>query len=94
MRRGLAVLLALAAAAEPAGAQSIAKRVEAVMARPEFAHAFFGVEFYDLDAGKAVYRLNGDRFFTPASTTKLLTVGTALELLGSDYRFHTRIYRT
>ncbi|HEU5219465.1 MAG TPA: D-alanyl-D-alanine carboxypeptidase/D-alanyl-D-alanine-endopeptidase [Gemmatimonadales bacterium] len=75
-------------------AQSLARRVEAVMARPEFAHAFFGVEFYDLAAKKPVYRLNGDKFFTPASTTKLLSVGTALELLGADYRFHTRVYRT
>ena len=64
------------------------------MARPEFAHAFFGVEFYDLDAKRPVYRLNGDKFFIPASTTKLLSVGTALELLGADYRFHTRVYRT
>ncbi len=75
-------------------AQSLNARVAAVMARPEFGHAFFGVEFYDLDAKKPVYRLNGDKFFTPASTTKLLSVGTALELLGPDYRFHTRVYRT
>jgi PBP4 family serine-type D-alanyl-D-alanine carboxypeptidase len=80
--------------APPTAAQSLARRVEAVMARPEFAHAFFGVEFYDLDTGKAVYRLNGDKFFVPASTTKLLSVGTALELLGPDYRFRTRVYRT
>src|SRR6185437_13925119 len=39
-------------------------------------------------------RLNGQQLFTPASTTKLLTEGTALELLGTDYRFHTRVYRT
>jgi D-alanyl-D-alanine carboxypeptidase/D-alanyl-D-alanine-endopeptidase (penicillin-binding protein 4) len=78
----------------PLTGQSLAKRIDAVMARPEFAHAFFGIEFYDLDAKKAVYRLNGDKFFTPASTTKLLSVGTALELLGPDYRFHTRVYRT
>lgn len=90
----LALLLTAPRSPLPASAQSLAKRVEAVMARPEFAHAFFGVEFYDLDAKKAVYRLNGDRFFTPASTTKLLSVGTALELLGADYRFHTRVYRT
>ena len=77
-----------------AQAQSIAQRVEAVLRRPEFAHATAGIAFYDLAAGKAVYRLNGDKFFVPASTTKLLTVGTALELLGPDYRFHTRIYRT
>ena len=78
----------------PLTGQSLAKRIDAVMARPKFAHAFFGIEFYDLDAKKAVYRLNGDKFFTPASTTKLLSVGTALELLGPDYRFHTRVYRT
>ena len=81
-------------AALPLRAQSIAKRVEAVLARRELAHAMAGVEFYDLAAGKAVYRLNGDKFFVPASTTKLLSVGTALELLGPDYRFHTRVYRT
>jgi D-alanyl-D-alanine carboxypeptidase len=86
---GLALL-----SAAPAAAQSLARRVERIMARPEFAHAFFGVEFYDLDAGKPVYRMNGDRFFVPASTTKLLSVGTALELLGPDYKFHTRVYRT
>lgn len=78
----------------PVTAQSLARRVERIMARPEFAHAFFGVEFYDLEAGKPLYRVNGDRFFVPASTTKLLSVGTALELLGPDYRFHTRVYRT
>ena len=86
---GLALL-----SAAPAAAQSLARRVERIMARPEFAHAFFGIEFYDLDAGKPVYRMNGDRFFVPASTTKLLSVGTALELLGPDYKFHTRVYRT
>ena len=91
----VAFLVGLAVQAGPSvQAQSIAGRVEAVLRRPALAHAMAGVEFYDLAAGKAVYRLNGDKFFVPASTTKLLTVGTALELLGPDYRFHTRVYRT
>ena len=90
-----AALLALAlVVAVPLSAQSLADRVSKIMARPEFTHAFFGIELYDLDSGKAVYRVNGDKFFTAASTTKLLTVGTALDLLGADYRFHTRVYRT
>src|SRR5205807_1790361 len=54
----------------------------------------FGVGFYDLDAKTAVFTLNADKLFVPGSTTKLLTEGTGLELLGPDYRFHTRIYRT
>jgi len=72
----------------------LAAKIQQVLDRPEFRHASFGIEFYDLDARMPIYRLNADKLFTPASTTKLLTEGTALQLLGADYRFHTRIYRT
>ena len=64
------------------------------MDRPEFKHALFGIEFYSLDKGKVIYAINADKLFTPGSTTKLLTEGTALSLLGADYRFHTRVYGT
>jgi PBP4 family serine-type D-alanyl-D-alanine carboxypeptidase len=64
------------------------------MRRPEYAHARFGMEFWSLDTNKSVFRMNEQQLFTPGSTTKLLTMGTALSLLGPDYRFHTRIYRT
>ena len=73
---------------------SFPERLQAVMNRPEFAHAHFGIEICSLDTGARVFALNENKFFVPASTTKLLTEGTALELLGPDYRFHTRIYRT
>jgi len=69
-------------------------RVQKVMARPEFAHSNFGVEFMDLDTGKVLYAFHPEKLFVPASTTKLLTEGTVLAKLGPDYRFHTRIYRT
>lgn len=64
------------------------------MARPEFAHARFGIEIYSVGGGKPIYQLNEQQLFVPGSTTKLLTEGTALQLLGPDYRFHTRVYRT
>src|SRR5882724_6432829 len=73
---------------------SLAEAIQSVTDRPEFKHAFFGIEFYSLDTGKPVYTMNADKLFTPGSTTKLLTEGTALELLGGDYRFHTRVYKT
>ncbi len=69
-------------------------RIRAVMDRPEFAHALWGMEFYDLDAKTVVASVNGNRLFVPGSTTKLLTMGTALEVLGADHRFRTRVYRT
>ena len=77
---------------QPAG--TLADRIQKVMARPEFAHANFGIEFVSLDTGKVVYALNANKMFVPASTTKLLTEGTLLAKLGADYRFHTRIFRT
>jgi D-alanyl-D-alanine carboxypeptidase/D-alanyl-D-alanine-endopeptidase (penicillin-binding protein 4) len=78
-----------------AAAQSqLAEKIAAVICRPEFRHAEFGIEFYSLDTNEPIYTLNVDKLFTPASTTKLLTEGAALELLGPDYRFHTRVYGT
>jgi PBP4 family serine-type D-alanyl-D-alanine carboxypeptidase len=68
--------------------------VQSILGRPELRHAWWGISFLDLDTGRPVYELNADKLFTSASTTKLLTEGTALALLGADYRFTTRIYRT
>ncbi len=99
MKRLVAVtlLLLFTLANTPASiAQSatLAKRIQTIMDRPEFKHALFGIEFYSLDKSKIVYSINADKLFTPGSTTKLLTEGTALTLLGSDFRFHTRVYCT
>lgn len=74
--------------------ETVASRIARVTARPEFAHANFGIEFYDLASGRVLYSLNGDKLFVPASTTKTLTEGTVLAKFGPDYRFHTRVYRT
>ncbi|HLW79907.1 MAG TPA: D-alanyl-D-alanine carboxypeptidase/D-alanyl-D-alanine-endopeptidase [Terriglobia bacterium] len=72
---------------------SLSERIRQVISRPEFAHATFGIEFYSLDRKTPVFALHPQQLFTPASTTKLLTEGTALALLGADYRFHTPVYR-
>ena len=73
---------------------ALAAQVREIAARPEYKHSTFGVEVYSLDDEKVLYALNARQLFTPGSTTKLLTEGSALELLGADYRFHTRVYRT
>ena len=90
----LSLLLIFNAAVVPAQSKDLDKRIQAIMDRPEFKHALFGIEFYSLDKNKVIYSINADKLFTPGSTTKLLTEGTALSLLGADYRFHTRVYRT
>ena len=69
-------------------------KIDKIMARSEFRYASFGIEFYSLDQHQPIYTYNADKFFKAASTTKLITCGSAMQLLGPDYRFHTRIYRT
>lgn len=99
--RCLSLAFAMAAAATVSThalpAQSpgtLADRIQRIIDRPEFRRALFGIEFYSLDSGKPIYTLNAEKLFVPGSTTKLLTEGTALELMGADYQFHTRVYRT
>ncbi len=50
-----------------------------------------GVLVEDLATGKELLRHGGDSLFTPASTLKLLTSAAALEQLGPDHRFATRV---
>lgn len=94
MRHTWITTTALIAAASLGAQTAPDKRIQQVMDRPEFAHATWGMEFYDLAAKKTLFSLNRDRLFVPGSTTKLLTMGTAMEVLGPDHRFHTRVYRT
>jgi PBP4 family serine-type D-alanyl-D-alanine carboxypeptidase len=70
------------------------KKIQAIMERPEFRHSRFGMEVYSLDTHRIVYALNEQQLFVPGSTTKLLSEGTAIKLLGPDFRFKTRVYRT
>src|SRR5882724_13628742 len=90
--RGICFFLSLFATifSSSAAAQqnsTLAASIQKIIDRPEFKHANFGIEFYDLATDTVVYSLNPDKLFTPASTTKLLTEGTLLAKLGKDYRF-------
>lgn len=69
--------------------------IEAVMTRPQFRRARWGILVESLSpkiSDRALYNLNGDRYFIPASNTKLLTTAAALLALGSDYRIRTSVY--
>ncbi|HUK52582.1 MAG TPA: D-alanyl-D-alanine carboxypeptidase/D-alanyl-D-alanine-endopeptidase [Candidatus Binatia bacterium] len=82
------------ASGKEASPASLAARIRGVTERPDFRHSHFGIEFLSLDDGSVVFEQNSGKLFVPGSTTKLLTEGTTLALLGADYRFHTRVYRT
>lgn len=97
LRRRITVLLLLFALSLPAVAaehKDLAKKVDQILAQPEVARGFWGIEIVSLDSGKVLYTLNAERLFTPASNTKLFTTAAALAIVGSDYRFRTTVETT
>lgn len=51
----------------------------------------FAMIVKDLKSGKIIYDYNMNNGMIPASTLKVITTATALELLGSDYRYETTL---
>jgi D-alanyl-D-alanine carboxypeptidase/D-alanyl-D-alanine-endopeptidase (penicillin-binding protein 4) len=91
-RRTLVVVFLLLVPAAPARAEhDLASDLEAVLGRPEYAGARWGVLVAD-EAGKPLYRRHAGESFLPASTIKLYFGAAALADLGADYRFETPVY--
>ncbi|NJK56775.1 MAG: D-alanyl-D-alanine carboxypeptidase/D-alanyl-D-alanine-endopeptidase [Pleurocapsa sp. SU_5_0] len=71
--------------------QDLSQAIEQVISRPELARSRWGIEIQTL-TGESLYSLDGDKFFNPASTAKLLVSAAGLQELGADYRLKTPIY--
>jgi serine-type D-Ala-D-Ala carboxypeptidase/endopeptidase (penicillin-binding protein 4) len=80
------LLTSLCAAADLAG------RIQAIMdTTPEARQSFWGIRVFDTDSGAPLFALNAEKFFVPASNTKLVTTALAFHRLGPEYRFITRV---
>ncbi|HYQ56749.1 MAG TPA: D-alanyl-D-alanine carboxypeptidase/D-alanyl-D-alanine-endopeptidase [Draconibacterium sp.] len=73
---------------------SLDSAIKKLLRKPEYKNASVGIMVTEETSGETLYSLNPNKLMIPASTLKLITSGTALELLGADYRFKTRIAYT
>jgi len=88
MKRALSLLLL----AVSSHAQPLAGRIDRLFAQsPVTRTAFWGIQVTNLSTGKTLYELNANRFFVPASNTKLFSTSLALTRLGPDFTFQTRV---
>ena len=95
-RAALIVVLALtldgahAAAGDPSP-RRLRKAVDAIVSRPDFAAAFWGIEVRSLGTGRTLYARNAEKAFRPASNMKLVTTAAALDAFGPDARIRTTV---
>ena len=71
--------------------------IAAIINRPVFQRSRWGILVQTLDANRpqarqTLYAREAERYFIPASTTKLLTTAAVLTALGSQFRFRTSVY--
>jgi len=76
----------------PQTLDSLKSFIAARLARPEVARGRVGVKIASLNTGKVVYEKDADKYFMPASNMKNFTIATALEKLGPDFKFVTRVF--
>ncbi len=75
-------------------AAALAITINAPTRTPRLKNSTVAGEVYDLDAHRVLYARNANVLMVAASTTKLLTEGTSLALLGPGFRWRTPVYRT
>jgi serine-type D-Ala-D-Ala carboxypeptidase/endopeptidase (penicillin-binding protein 4) len=67
--------------------------LDAVINRPVFSRVRWGILVQTLNSGQTLYNRDSQKYFTPASNTKLLTTAAALQQLGTNFRIRTSVYR-
>ncbi|MAQ92208.1 MAG: D-alanyl-D-alanine carboxypeptidase/D-alanyl-D-alanine-endopeptidase [Rhodothermaceae bacterium] len=86
------VLASLSALAQPTYDRwALADSIDAVLGERAFGPAHWGAHVVDLETGEVYYSRDAYASFIPASNMKLLTTAAALDVLGPDHRFVTRL---
>jgi len=87
----LLIVLLLTMQAAAVKHPKLSERINKILEQSDVARGFWGIEIQNVDTGKALYSLNSEKLFTPASNTKLFTSAAAMALIGPDYRFQTTV---
>ncbi|MFI9329974.1 D-alanyl-D-alanine carboxypeptidase/D-alanyl-D-alanine-endopeptidase [Kitasatospora sp. NPDC052868] len=79
------------ASAAPTGTDGLSPDILAIMHKPAYEHAQWGLLEIDDTTGEVIHSQYPDQFFIPGSTAKLVSVSGAWHTLGTDHRFTTPV---
>ena len=71
--------------------QNVQARLDSLIKTPLLESTQLGLMVYDLSDDSVLYSFGAKQTLRPASTMKLLTAVTAIDLLGSEYRLNTSL---
>jgi D-alanyl-D-alanine carboxypeptidase/D-alanyl-D-alanine-endopeptidase (penicillin-binding protein 4) len=71
---------------------ALAGKINDLIEKSEFSGARWGVFVVSLADGRVVAARDGQKLFTPASVLKIITSVVALDRLGADFRWKTRVF--
>ena len=94
MKKYLLLLISWGVFASVAAQDSLRGRLDSLLCDPMFETSQVGLMVYDLTADSVLFTYNHRQLMRPASCMKLVTAITALDQLGANYDYQTRIYMT
>ncbi|MBT8398005.1 MAG: D-alanyl-D-alanine carboxypeptidase, partial [Gemmatimonadetes bacterium] len=74
------------------GGPSLQEEIDEIISTPPLDQVNWGIRIVDPDRGQILYSRHAHLKFVPASNMKVLSTGTALSLLGPEYRYDTEIF--
>jgi D-alanyl-D-alanine carboxypeptidase/D-alanyl-D-alanine-endopeptidase (penicillin-binding protein 4) len=72
--------------------ESIQTKITKFLKRPGVRSVQWGIQILDTATQEVLVEVNPDKAFLPASVLKVVTTSTAIEKLGPDFRYRTRVY--
>ncbi|WP_018342146.1 D-alanyl-D-alanine carboxypeptidase/D-alanyl-D-alanine endopeptidase [Cytophaga aurantiaca] len=87
----LFVVLGCFGAFELPAQTNLTTHLQSILADTLLSRAQVGVSIRNIQTNAIVFEKNANQSFTPASNLKLLTTAAAINVLGADYRFTTKV---
>jgi D-alanyl-D-alanine carboxypeptidase/D-alanyl-D-alanine-endopeptidase (penicillin-binding protein 4) len=76
---------------QPTRSLTLEEKIDAIVRKPSYRNAEWGIDVRSVDDNRVLYQRSSESLLPPASNVKVFTTAAALERLGPDFRFQTKL---